>query len=116
MKLKNKLIITITILLVVLLILPLILVNLAKPYKVMGIMMLLFFVVNPITTAIINFMVGKDLKKIWWMPILFSIVFLLCYWIVLKEVILDLLFYAGIYLIIGLVFMIISVFVTKRKK
>lgn len=116
MKLKKKLIIIITIMFFVLFIVPLILVKLAKPHEFMGIMIMLFFCVNPIASVIINSLIGKDIKKLWLIPMLFCIVFLFSYWIVLKEIILDLMFYAGIYLIIGLVFMFISSFVAKKIK
>ena len=80
----------------------------------MGSMILLFFVVNPITAAVINSMIGKDIRKLWWMPALFAIVFLLSYWLVLEEIIIDLIFYAVIYLIIGLIFMIGSLFFARK--
>jgi len=115
MKLKKKLIVSFIIMLVILLILPFVFIKTAEPHEFMGIMMLLFFGINPITTAIINSMIGKDIKKIWWMPLLFSIVFLLSYWLVLKEVIFDLMIYAVIYLIIGLIFMFISYLIVKKQ-
>ena len=111
---KKKIIISFIIMLIVLLILPFLFIQTAKAHEFMGIIVMLFFVVNPITTAIINSMIGKDIRKMWWMPVLFCIVFLLSYWFVLGEIILDLMFYAVIYLIIGLVFMIGS-FVVKLK-
>ncbi len=114
MKLKNKLSITIVSMLVVLFLLPFIFVNLAESQNGMGLMMLFFFVVNPITTICINSMIGKDIKKLWGIPILFSIVFLLSYWLILKEIVLDLIVYAFIYLIIGMIFMVISQFVIKK--
>ena len=108
MILKKKLFKILTIMFFVLLIIPLILINLAKPHEFMGVMILLFFIVNPITAAIINFMIGKHINKLGWIPILFCIVFLLSYWLVLKDIIFDLLVYAGFYLIIGFISMIIS--------
>ncbi len=114
MKLNKKIFIIIITMLIVLLVLPLIFVNLAKPHEVMGLMMIFFFIVNPIATAVINLMVANDIKKLWWTPILFSIVFLLSYWLVLKEIVFDLIVYAIIYLIIGLIFMIISSCVKKE--
>ena len=116
MKCKNKIMVSIVTMLIVLLILPLVFVKLSKPDVVMGIMMIFFFIVNPLITAVINLMVGMDVKKTWWMPILFSGVFLLSYWIILKEIILDLIVYALIYLIIGLIFMFVSLFVSKKIK
>ena len=97
----------------VLLILPLTFINLAQPHEFMGVMILLFFVVNPIAAVIVSSMVGKDIKKLWWLPMMFCIIFLLSYWFVLKEIILDLIVYAIMYLIIGLIFMFISLFVAS---
>ena len=113
---KKKIIITFIIMVAVLFFLPFILVKVAEPQEFMGIMILLFFVVNPITAAVINAMVGKDVRKLWWIPALFAIVFLLSYWIVLEEIIIDLTFYAIIYLIIGLIFMLGSFFIAKKFK
>ena len=116
MRLKKKIFIILTIIINVLLILPFILIKVSKPHEFMGIMVMLFFVVNPITAAIINSMIGKDIRYMWWMPLLFCIVFLLSYWLVLEEIILDLIIYALIYLIIGLIFMMASLFVVKKFK
>ena len=113
---KKKMIITFIIMVVILLILPFIFVEAAEAHEFMGIMILLFFVVNPITAAVINSMIGKDVRKLWWMPALFAIVFLLSYWLVLEEIIIDLIFYAVIYLIIGLIFMMVSLFVARKFK
>ena len=111
---KKKMIITFMIMLAVLFILPFIVVKVAEPHEFMGSMIILFFVVNPITAAVINSMIGKDIRKLWWMPALFATVFLLSYWLVLEEIIIDLIFYAVIYLIIGLIFMLGSLFVARK--
>ena len=73
MEIKKKVFIILTIMLCILLILPFILIHISKPHEFMGITMMLFFIVNPLTTAIINSMIGKDINKMWWMPILFCI-------------------------------------------
>ena len=100
--------------LVVLLILPLVFVNLAAPHEFMGIMILLFFVVNPIAVVNINAFVGKDIKKLWWFPLSFAIVFLLSYWLILEEIIWDLTIYAGAYIVMGFLAMVVS-WIVKRK-
>ena len=112
---KNKLIISLTSMFVILFVLPLIFVNLAQPHEFMGIMIIFFFGVNPLAIVVISALVGKDIKKMWWTPIVFNIIFLLSYWIVLKEVILDLSFYAAIYLVLGMISMIVSKLVVKNK-
>jgi len=113
---KKKVISSFVAMLIIFIILPLIFVKISKPYEFMGIMVFLFFVVNPITAAIINSMIGSDVKKMWWMPILLCIIFLLSYWLVLGEIILDLIFYSVFYLIIGIIFMCISLVITNKKK
>jgi len=112
---KKKVISSFVAMLIIFIILPLIFVKISKPYEFMGIMVFLFFVVNPITAAIINSMIGSDVKKMWWMPILLCIIFLLSYWLVLGEIILDLIFYSVFYLIIGIIFMCISLVITNKK-
>lgn len=105
---KKKLLISIFVILVILLIIPLLAVNFAEGHDGMGIMMILFFVINPITTACLNFMVNNEIKKMWWLPVLFSILFLLTSWLVLKQVIYELIIYAVIYLFIGFIAMFIA--------
>ena len=114
MKLKNKLIILSTVKLVVLLAIPLLFISLAKPHEVMGLMMLFFFVINPVTAVIVALFVGKDIKKLWWIPISFAIVFLLSYWFILREIIWDLTVYAIVYALLCFSTMVIS-WICKRK-
>ena len=113
---KKKIIIISTIMLLILFTLPFILTKLSQPHEFMGIMIFLFFIINPITAAVVNALIGKDIKKLWYIPILFPIIFLLSYWIILSEVITDLVFYAVIYLIVGLIFMIGSFVISNLNK
>ena len=115
MRLKKKLSLMAGISLIVLFLIPFILTKLSKPHEFMGIMIFLFFIANPIASAVLNAMIGKDIKKLWWTPAAFAALFLVCYWIVLKEIIVDLSFYAMIYVIIGAISMVLSYFLkTKR--
>ena len=113
---KKKIIVAIISMLAILLILPLIFLKTAESHEFMGITMILFFAINPIATAIINLMFGKHMKKMWWLPVLFSIIFLLSYWVVLEEIIFDLTIYAISYFVIGFIFMFISKFVARKIK
>ena len=114
MKLKSKLTITSIIELVVLLILPLTLINLAQPHETMGVMMAFFFAINPVSSITVCLFVGKDINKLWWLPISFAIIFLISYWITLQDVIFDLVIYAVIYVLLGFLTMVIS-WILKRK-
>lgn len=78
--------------------------------------MIFFFGINPITTIYLNSMINKDIKKLWWIPVLFSLIFLLSYWLVLKDVIADLMIYAVIYLVLGVIAMVLSYFLSNRSK
>lgn len=112
----KKVLLNIGIMLIILLGIPFLLINIAEPTSIMGICIFLFFVFNPICIAFISFICGKDIKKCWWIPLLFCILFLLSYWIVLEQVIYDLFIYSLIYLVVGLVFMIISYFIFNKIK
>ena len=114
MKIKNKVIITIITELIVLFVLPLLFLHLSKPNDAMGLMILCFFLINPIASATNSSFVGKDIKKLWWLPISFALVFLLSYWIVLKEIILDLIIYAIVYMLEGFLAMAISFLVARK--
>lgn len=116
MKINKKFTIIVISMIIILAITPLIFIKLAQPHEFMGIMILLFFVVNPIASIFLNSMVGRDIKKLWWTPMMFCIIFLLSYWFVLKEIILDLMVYAMIYLIIGIIVMLISFFISRKRK
>ena len=116
MKLNKKLIIITIAAILVLVIIPLIFINLAQPHEFMGIMILLFFIINPILVIFVNLIIGKYMKKLWWIPLMFSIIFLISYWIILEEIIFDLIVYAIMYLIIGLIVMFISFFISKKRK
>ncbi len=112
----KKIRISIILMILILLVIPYISINLSHPYDFMGLMVLLFFIINPLTTIGINIIIGSDIKKLWWIPILFSIIFLLSYWLILNEIILDLIIYAIIYLILGIISMFISFIISMKKK
>ena len=112
----KKIRIIILIMILTLLIIPLIFFKMIQPYEFMGVIVFLFFIINPINSMIVNLIVGKDIKKLWWVPIVFSVAFLFSYWIILKEIILDLIFYALIYLILGVLCMFVSWFIVRKLK
>ena len=116
MKINKKLTIIVITIIFILVITPLLFIKLAQPHDFMGTMILLFFIINPVLAIFVNSMVGKDVNKLWSLPLIFSIVFLVSYWFVLKEIILDLVVYALMYLIIGIIVMFISFFVSKKKQ
>ncbi|MCH5353064.1 MAG: hypothetical protein J1E06_06330 [Acutalibacter sp.] len=74
-----------------------------------GILLLLLYVINPIYSAVLGWFSGKDLQKMWFLPILSALLFLsggishLSLWA-----------FAGTYLVIGIVVMFLSDFIRKR--
>lgn len=107
MKLKNKVILIITVILLVMFLLPLIVVRLSDAHSVMGLMMILFFVINPIMTLLLSVLAGTDINKLWWVPVLIAISFPLLYIGALGELILDLFVYSLGYFFIGTLMMIV---------
>ncbi|MBR5140247.1 MAG: hypothetical protein IKV16_04245 [Clostridia bacterium] len=95
------------------LILPLISRAVESIYLSLGTYVILIFAVNPIASAAINLLVGKDIKTLWWFPILFNVIFLLSYWIVLEEVVWELGIY---YLIISILAMLISYALARARE
>ena len=114
MKLKSKVATAVIAELLVLLILPLLLFPLTAPHEAMGMMMLFFFVINPIAAAAFHAFFGKHIKVLWWLPLVFPLVFLLSYWLVLQEIVWDLSIYAAAYLLIGYLAMGLS-WIARRK-
>lgn len=108
MKIKNKVIISILTMIIVLLVLPIFIVEYAEARMGMGLIMIFFFLINPIVSIGLSLLVGKDVKKLWWIPVLFSLMFLISYWLVLEQIILELIIYAINYLILGILTIIIS--------
>lgn len=103
-----------TITLTVMLILPFAVARLASECSGMALCMMLFFIVNPLYSAIIGYQSGKDVHKMWTLPLVSSISFLTGTWLFFDIREPWFLVYAGIYLIVGYSAMIISRhFITK---
>lgn len=104
----KRIITAISVMLVVLLIAPLVVLNFANPMDGMGWMFLLFFGVNPVASIFVGILSGASVKKLWWTSLLFGIIFLLCCWFALQEIVLDLVVYAVIYLLLGMIAMLVT--------
>lgn len=76
----------------------------------MAICLLLFFVINPIFSAICGFFAGKHLKQLWKLPFMVAGVFLAGAWCFLEMGEQAFLLYSGCYLVIGIVAMLCSSF------
>lgn len=94
--------------------LPFAVARLASECSGMALCMILFFIVNPIYSAILGFRCGRNIRQMWNLPLVSSIAFLAGTWLSfdIKEV--WFVRYASVYLIIGLTAMGISNYLQKR--
>lgn len=81
--------------------LPFAVVRLASECSGMALCMILFFIVNPIYSAILGFRCGRDVRQMWTLPLISSISFLAGTWLFfdIREV--WFIIYATTYLAIG---------------
>ena len=81
----------------------------------MAICILLFFIVNPLYAAVCGAAAGRQIKKLWPLPILTAGLYLAGAWLFLEMGELDFLLYAGSYLVIGLAAMLLSALSLRRR-
>lgn len=98
---------------VVMFALPWAVARLASECSGMALCMMLFFIVNPIYSAILGYRCGKEIKKMWNLPLVSSIAFLAGTWLFfdIREV--WFLIYAAAYLAIGWAAMFVSKYLRK---
>lgn len=94
--------------------LPFAVAELASECSGMALCMILFFIVNPIYSAILGFRCGRNIRQMCNLPLVSSIAFLAGTWLFfdIKEV--WFVIYAAVYLIIGWTAMGISKYLNKR--
>ena len=80
----------------------------------MFVCILLFYVINPIFSAICGVFAGMNIKKLWSLPIVVAILFFAGVWIFFEMGEVAFLQYGGFYLIIGTVAMLISAFIKNK--
>ncbi|MCH5186638.1 MAG: hypothetical protein J1F64_11045 [Oscillospiraceae bacterium] len=100
----------------VMLLLPAAAVAFVKSDAGMAVSILLFFAIDPIYSLIVGIFAGKDIKKMWSLPVISSVTFLLGAWLFFDMGEIAFIMYAGIYLAIGIIAMLLSGFVRKRAK
>lgn len=75
---------------------------------------MLFFVINPITSVSVGIFSGRNIRASWFQPILLAVLFLIGTWIFFDMGEQAFIFYAVVYLLLGCVAMLISIFVVRR--
>lgn len=73
-----------------------------------GLIFILNLLLYPIAYAGMGIVAGTDIKKLWFVPVTTSILYLPAMWIILRSFVIEFTVYAVIYLIISVVAMLIA--------
>ena len=111
---KNNFILWFIISMVIMLILPLLAISFVKVDAGMAVCFILFFAVNPIYSVIMGVFAGKNIERLWGMPVVSAVLFLLGSWIFFSMSEKAFLLYAGVYLILGIAAMTISMIIQRN--
>lgn len=111
---KNNFILWVMISMVIMLVLPWLAVSFVKGDAGMAVCFILFFAVNPIYSVIMGVFSGKNIKSLWGMPVISAILFLLGSWIFFSIGEKAFILYAGVYLILGMAAMTISMIIHRK--
>ncbi len=99
---------------VVMLAFPWLAVTFVKGDAGMAVCFLLFFAVNPLYSVINGAFAGKDVKHLWSLPVISAVLFLIGTWIFFDMGEIAFILYAAVYLVIGIMAMLISMFIRKK--
>ena len=93
--------------------LPFAVARLASECSGMALCMLLFFIVNPIYSAILGYRCSKDIRSRWYLPLISSTAFLAGTWLFFDIKESWFIVYASVYLCIGWITMGIGSYLNK---
>ena len=108
---KKNIILWLAVSAVVMLMFPWLAVTFVKGDAGMAVCFLLFFAINPIYFVVTGIFAGKDL---WSLPVISVALFLIGAWIFFDMGETAFVLYAVVYLVLGIVAMLISMFIGKR--
>ena len=100
----------------IMLALPWLAVTFVKGDAGMAACFVLFFAVNPIYSVVIGIFAGKDMKHLWSLPVISAVLFLIGTWVFFDMGETAFILYAVVYLALGIVAMLISMFIRKKSK
>ena len=106
MKIWKKFVIAAALIVTVMLICPMLIVQFATPEEFMGLLILLFFMVCPLTFIVIGIMSGTAIKKLWWLPIISPLAFPVVFGVSIGELVVDLFIYSAMYICAGVIAML----------
>lgn len=113
---RIKFLISVLVIIMTMAVLPLVVINIADSWDALGYFLLLIIILNPVIAIILGIFNGSMFYKLWYIPLIILIVFPLFFWVVLKEVILELYIYSAGYAVLNLCAMIITHTVVKNVK
>ena len=111
---KNNFILWFIISAVIMLALPWLAVSFIKGDGGMAVCFILFFAINPIYSVIMGVFAGKNVKRLWGMPVISAVLFLLGSWIFFSMGEKAFILYAGVYLILGIAAMAVSMIIHRK--
>ncbi len=111
---KNNFILWVMISMVIMLVLPWLAISFVKGDAGLAVCFILFFAVNPIYSVIMGVFSGKNIKSLWGMPVISAVLFLLGSWIFFSMGEKAFILYAGVYLILGIAAMAISMIIHRK--
>ena len=74
----------------------------------MAVCFLLFFAVNPLYSVIIGAFAGKDIRRLWSLPVISAVLFFIGTWIFFDMGESAFILYAAVYLVLGIAAMLIK--------
>ncbi|MEY8517689.1 hypothetical protein AALC25_12415 [Lachnospiraceae bacterium 29-84] len=111
---KNNFILWFIISIGIMLVLPWFAGSFVKGDAGMAVCFLLFFAINPIYSVIMGVFAGKNIKRLWGMPVISAVLFLLGSWIFFSMGERAFILYACVYLILGIASMAISMMIHRK--
>lgn len=99
---------------VVMLMLPWLAVTFIKGDAGMAVCFLLFYAVNPVCSVTVGASAGKDIRRLWSLPVISAALFLAAAWIFFSAGETAFILYAAVYLGLGAAAMLISMGIRKE--
>ena len=105
---KKELIFRTAVSVIIMLILPWLAAAFANGDAGMAVCILLFYVINPLYALLVGFAAGKDIRRLWSMPVIPAVLFPAGAWTFFARRESAFLLYAAVYLILGAAAMLVS--------
>ena len=111
---KKNIILSTAVSAMIMLALPWLSVTFVKSDAGMAVSFLLFFAVDPLYSVIIGTCAGKDVRRLWSLPVIPPVLFLAGTWIFFHMGEPAFIMYGAVYLALGMAAMLISLLVRKK--